>query len=72
MYFIPHRENNDIIIKKKENKPDNINKTLTNSFEIMLVARFKNNMFLVRHDYNQFELIKKNLLNKIYPRGIIK
>jgi hypothetical protein len=55
MYFIPHRINNDIIIEKKENKPNNIN-----------------NKFFLRHNYNQFKLYKRNILNKIYPGRIIK
>ena len=55
MYFIPHRVNNDSIIKKKANNPSKIN-----------------DKFFLRHNYNQFKLNKKNILNKIYPGRIIK
>ena len=64
MYFISHRGNIDGIIKDKENKPDYINEALASGFEVEVDVRFVDNKFFLGHDYNQFEIDEKFLLNK--------
>jgi len=64
MYFISHRGNIDGIIKENENKPEYINKALESGFEVEVDVRFEDNKFFLGHDYNQFEIDKKFLLNK--------
>ena len=64
MYFISHRGNIDGIIKKNENKPDYINQALASGFEVEIDVRFEDNKFFLGHDYNQFEIDKKFLLNE--------
>ena len=64
MYFISHRGNIDGIIKANENKPDYINQALASGFEVEVDVRFENDKFFLGHDYNQFEIDKKFLLNE--------
>ena len=64
MYFISHRGNIDGIIKENENKPDYINQALASGFEVEVDVRFENDKVFLGHDYNQFEIDKKFLLNE--------
>ena len=64
MYLISHRGNIDGIKKDNENKPEYINKALESGFEVEVDVRFDDNKFFLGHDYNQYEIDKKFLLNK--------
>ena len=63
MYLISHRGNINSIEKDRENSPDYINEALKNGFDVEVDVRFENGKFFLGHDFNQFEIEKKFLLN---------
>ena len=63
MYLISHRGNINSIEKNRENSPDYINEALKNGFDVEVDVRFENGKFFLGHDFNQFEIDKKFLLN---------
>ena len=63
MYLISHRGNINSINKDRENSPDYINEALENGFDVEVDVRFENGKFFLGHDFNQFEIDKKFLLN---------
>ena len=63
MYLISHRGNINSIEKDRENSPDYINEALKNGFDVEVDVRFENGKFFLGHDFNQFEIDKKFLLN---------
>ena len=66
MKAISHRGNINSIEKDRENSPDYINEALKNGFDVEVDVRFENGKFFLGHDFNQFEIDKKFLLNNYH------
>ena len=64
MYFISHRGNISGIEKENENKPKYIENALKLGFDVEVDVRFENGEFYLGHDFNQYKIDKKFLLNE--------